>query len=124
MKIAIAKDDNLVSEHFGHCQGFEIVQIEKRKIVKRDFIPNPGHKPGFLPKYLSEHGINIIIAGGMGAKAQELFNMNNIEVIVGAKGKIDDVLNDYIAGNLKSTNSVCERHSHHGESCSSKNCNH
>jgi len=60
----------------------------------------------------------------MGAKAQELFNMNNIEVIVGAKGKVDDVLNNYITGNLKSTNSICERH-HHREHCNSKGyCNH
>lgn len=112
MKIAIAKDGNNVSGHFGHCEGFETLEIEGKDVLKREFLPNPGHRPGFLPKYLSEQNINIIISGGMGATAQELFTRNNIEVIVGAKGNLDDVIDSYVKGNLKSTNSVCREHMH------------
>lgn len=114
LKIAIAKDGNSVSGHFGHCEGFEIVELDEAKVLKREFLPNPGHKPGFLPKYLSEKNVNVIIAGGMGATAQELFNRNNIEVIVGARGNLDDLINEYVNGSLKSTNSVCREHQHEG----------
>ncbi|SHK40091.1 NifB/NifX family molybdenum-iron cluster-binding protein [Paramaledivibacter caminithermalis] len=114
MKIAIARDGNYVSEHFGHCEGFEIAEVEDKNILKREFLPNPGHKPGFLPKYLSEKNVNVIIAGGMGATAQELFTRNNIEVIVGARGELDAIIKDYVDGNLKSTNAVCREHQHEG----------
>jgi predicted Fe-Mo cluster-binding NifX family protein len=114
MKIAIAKDGNEVSGHFGHCEGFEIAQIEDKNVLNREFLPNPGHKPGFLPKYLAERDVNVIVSGGMGATAQELFARNNINVIVGAKGNLDDVINEYVNGKLKSTNSVCREHQHEG----------
>lgn len=114
MKIAIAKDGNFVSGHFGHCEGFELAEVEGENVLKREFLPNPGHKPGFLPRYLAEKDVNVIVSGGMGATAQELFARNNIDVIVGAKGKLDDVINDYINGSLQSTNSICREHQHEG----------
>ena len=72
MKIAVAKSGKEVSEHFGHCDGFEIFNVEDGKVINNEFISNPGHKPGFLPKFLSENGSNLIIAGGMGGSAQNL----------------------------------------------------
>lgn len=113
-KIAISKDGCTVSGHFGHCEGFEVVELDGKEISSREFLPNPGHRPGFLPKYLAERNINVIISGGMGATAQELFGRNNIEVIVGANGKIDDVIKSYVDGSLKSTNSICREHQHEG----------
>jgi len=50
----------------------------------------------------------------MGETAQELFNQNGIEVVVGAQGIADDIINQYIGGVLKSTGSVCTEHSHEG----------
>ncbi|SHI67107.1 Predicted Fe-Mo cluster-binding protein, NifX family [Geosporobacter subterraneus DSM 17957] len=112
--IAIAKDGNIVSEHFGHCEGFEVFQLGDGKIENRFFIENPGHRPGFLPVFLSEKGVHVVISGGMGATAQALFGENNIEVVVGAQGSLDAVIEDYVAGTLKSSNSICEEHMHAG----------
>ncbi|MGF7057387.1 NifB/NifX family molybdenum-iron cluster-binding protein [Brassicibacter mesophilus] len=114
MRIAIAKDNNYVSGHFGHCEGFEVFEVENNEIKNRIFLHNPGHKPGFLPVYLAENNINVIIAGGMGATAQELFQQNNISVVVGAQGSVDDTIQRYINNDLKSTGSVCEEHAHEG----------
>lgn len=113
-KIAIARDGRVVSGHFGHCEGFEVIELDGDKISSREFLSNPGHRPGFLPRYLSEKDINVIISGGMGAAAQELFSRNNIKVIVGAKGDLEEVIKSYIGGNLKSTNSICREHKHEG----------
>lgn len=56
MKIAIATDNNQCSDHFGHCEGFKLYDVVNGKIEHEDFIKNPGHKPGFLPNYLSGRG--------------------------------------------------------------------
>lgn len=78
------------------------------------FVPNPGHKPGYLPVFLKEKNADVIIAGGMGGTAQDLFIENGIEVVVGASGNTDDVVKLYIAGGLKSSGSVCSEHAHEG----------
>jgi predicted Fe-Mo cluster-binding NifX family protein len=49
----------------------------------KEVIPSPGHQPGFLPAWLAEEEVSIVIAGGMGSRAQTLFNENRIEVVVG-----------------------------------------
>ncbi len=114
MKVAIAKEGNNVSAHFGHCEGFEVFNVRDNTVESREFIENPGHIPGFLPKFLGEKNINIIIAGGMGERAQMLFNENNIEVIVGAQGPLEAVIKSYLKGGLESTGSVCTEHEHEG----------
>lgn len=113
MKIAVACEGNMVTEHFGHCENFTIYTIENRNITKRESIPNPGHKPGFLPNYLNGLGTNIIVSGGMGAGAIDIFNEKGIEVIVGAEGLAENAVNLYLKGELKSTGSVCHDHQHH-----------
>lgn len=111
-KIAIAKEGNKVSNHFGHCSGFEIFDLENGSVTARRFVESPGHRPGFLPKFLAEKSVSTVISGGMGGTAQELFKQNGISVIVGVQGAVEDVVKAYIAGEIESTGSVCESHSH------------
>jgi len=112
MKIAVASNGDLVTEHFGHCEVFHIYHENESEIVHHERIPNPGHRPGFLPNYLNDLGVNVIISGGMGGGAIDIFNEKNIEVIVGAKGFSIDAAQEYLKGNLKSTGSVCHSHDH------------
>ena len=113
MKIAVASEKEMVTEHFGHCEGFMIFDTENNQIVKSETIANPGHKPGFLPNFLADRDVNVIISGGMGGGAVEIFNERNIEVIVGAKGNAKAAAEAYLEGSLKSTGSVCHEHQHH-----------
>jgi len=115
IKIAVASENEIVTEHFGHCEGFMIFETENNKIVKSETIPSPGHKPGFLPKFLADRGVNVIISGGMGGGAVKIFNERNVEVIVGAKGDAKAAVEAYLQGSLKSTGSVCHEHQHHDE---------
>lgn len=114
MKIAVASDEKYVSGHFGHCEGFTIYEVEEGKSLEKSFTSNPGHRPGFLPVFLKDLKVNVIIAGGMGETAQDLFNENGIEVVVGAQGLSDDVVQKFVNGELKSTGSVCREHQHEG----------
>ena len=115
MKIAVAAMGNMVAGHFGHCENFIIFETENGKIVSENSIPNPGHKPGFLPNFLGDKGVEVIIAGGMGGGAVDIFNERNIEVIVGAQGQARQMVELYLKGELKSTGSICHEHQHRGE---------
>ena len=115
LKIAVASEGEKVTEHFGHCVNFNIFETQNDQIVKNESISNPGHRPGFLPNFLNEMGVNVIISGGMGGGAIEIFNEKGIEVIVGAQGEARAAVTAYLRGELKSTGSVCHEHQHHDE---------
>jgi predicted Fe-Mo cluster-binding NifX family protein len=116
MKIAVASEGKMVTEHFGHCEGFAIFETHNNQIKGREFTPNPGHRPGFLPVFLHDKGVNVIISGGMGGGAVDIFNEKGIEVITGASGDAEIAVNSYLQGKLKSTGSVCHEH-HHADEC-------
>lgn len=115
MKIAVASEGKMVTEHFGHCASFNIFDIEDNKVVKVESIPNPGHRPGFLPNFLNDLGVKVVISGGMGGGAVSIFNEKNIEVIIGVRGSAEDAVQSYLQGTLESSGSVCHQHQHHDE---------
>ena len=115
IKIAVASENKVVTGHFGHCKNFNVFEAEGGQILKGESIPNPGHKPGFLPNFLNDMGVNVIISGGMGSGAIDIFNEKGIEVIVGASGNAKEAAQAYLQGTLKSTGSVCHEHQHHDE---------
>lgn len=117
MKIALATQDGYVAEHFGHCPEYTLVSIDDNQVKDKIIVPNPGHRPGFLPEYLSKLGVSAIIAGGMGPKAQELFSQKNIQTIIGVTGQIDRVVKDYLAGTLQQGESRCNHGQFHHEGC-------
>ena len=115
MKIAVASEGTKVTEHFGHCKNFNIYVGENKEIVKKESIPNPGHKPGFLPNFLNDLGVNVIISGGMGGGAIEIFDEKGIQVVVGANGDAETAARSFLKGELQSTGSVCQEHNHADE---------
>ncbi len=115
MKIAVAAVGKTVAEHFGHCESFLICNVEDGAIVDANNTANPGHKPGFLPNFLGDLGVNVIISGGMGGGAIEIFNQRNIQVITGASGEAFEAAQRYLIGELKSNGVVCSEHQHHEE---------
>lgn len=115
MKIAAACEGSNITQHFGHCINFMIFDVEDNKIVNTTSVPNPGHRPGFLPNYLHELGTNVIMSGGMGGGAVDIFNEHGIEVITGASGDAKAAAESYLRGELKSTGAVCHSHDHEDE---------
>lgn len=115
IKIAVATEAGQITEHFGYCKSFTIFDVENGEIVKTESIPNPGHKPGFLPNFLNDMGVTVVIAGGMGSGAVEIFTEKGIEIITGAKGSVEAAAKSYLQGALKSTGAVCHDHQHHDE---------
>ena len=107
MKVAISTDQGYVSAHFGRCSSYTLIEIKEGQILNKEEIPNPGHQPGFLPQYLSEKGVNCIIAGGMGPRAQGLFAQKNIETIIGVQGAVDEVIEKFVKQELEAGDDLC-----------------
>jgi ATP-binding protein involved in chromosome partitioning len=111
MRIAIPFADGKLSMHFGHCERFALIDVDvtEKKIIRREDIVAPPHQPGLLPPWLAERGVNVIIAGGMGQRAQDLFKEQDIQVVVGAPAETPEKLvSDYLAGTLQSGDNVCD----------------
>lgn len=117
MRIAISTDGLNVASHFGRCPEYTIVDIEDASVVKKERVPNPGHAPGVLPAFLSERGVECIIAGGMGPRAQGFFAQYKIETIIGAAGPVDKVIEDFVKCELTVGESQCDHDSPSHKKC-------
>ncbi len=108
MILAIATDNKKVAQHFGRCAQYTLFEISDGAVSSEKVIDNPGHEPGFLPAYLAGMGVNTIIAGGMGPRAQALFAAENIESYLGVTGDVRAVAEDYLSGKLQAGPSTCD----------------
>ncbi|MDW7681986.1 MAG: NifB/NifX family molybdenum-iron cluster-binding protein [bacterium] len=124
MKVAISTDSGYVSAHFGRCPEFTILDIDDGKVVNKQMILNPGHHPGFLPGYFEQMGVNAVIAGGGGTRAQMLFAEKNIQFILGVTGKIDDVIDKLCKGELEGGESLCSPGAGKGYGVEKDECDH
>lgn len=111
MRIAIPTVDGKLCMHFGHCEKFALVEVaeDSKTITGTDYLTPPAHEPGVLPRWLQEQGVDTIVAGGMGQRAQGLFSQNGITVVVGAPGKTpEEVVSAYLSGTLEVGQNVCD----------------
>jgi predicted Fe-Mo cluster-binding NifX family protein len=124
MRVAISTDGDFVSAHFGRCPSFTVVDIDDGKIKKKEVIENPGHQPGLIPQFLKQNGVQCIVAGGMGMRAQGFFADAGIQIILGATGKIGDVVGSLLKGTLKSGDSLCKPGAGKGYGLDKTQCDH
>jgi predicted Fe-Mo cluster-binding NifX family protein len=111
MKIAIPTADGKLAMHFGHCDVFAVFTVDEKEktVLSREYLTPPPHEPGVLPAWLHEQGVNLIIAGGMGSRAQQLFVQNNIQVVVGASGASpEELVKAWMDGILVSGANACD----------------
>ena len=100
-KIAISSNEKYMTPYFGHCYSFDIVEVKDGKIAKREQVLNPGYDTDFLPKFLFKKGISHVMAGHIDQEMKASLNNNNIKLLLGISGEIDDVIEKFVNGNLK-----------------------
>ncbi|MGM0443837.1 MAG: NifB/NifX family molybdenum-iron cluster-binding protein [Fibrobacterota bacterium] len=109
MKIAVPTAGDMLTLHFGHCEKFTLLECEDGQVTRVYTEVPPPHEPGVLPRWLAEQGATLIIAGGMGQRAQQLFTHNGIDVVVGAPQKDPAELAQlYLKGELVSGTNACD----------------
>jgi predicted Fe-Mo cluster-binding NifX family protein len=111
MRIAIPVAQERLCPHFGYCNHFTILDIDDnlKKVINRCDITPPAHEPGALPKLFSGLKVDLIIAGGMGQRAQQLFAQNDIEVVIGATTNTpEELVSAYLGSTLETGDNICD----------------
>ena len=109
MKIALPVYERKLCMHFGHSEGFEVFETDDGAIIGRETLTPPAHAPGVLPQFLKEQGVDIIITGGMGRRAQGFFEQFGIRVVVGAPSiEAEEVVKQYLEGSLQIGENICD----------------
>ena len=111
MRYAIPVSGGMISPHFGHCEHFALIDVDedRKEIVKKELVPSPGHQPGLLPEWLAEQGVAFVIAGGMGSRAQNLFQQNRIGVVIGTmENDPEKAVLSHLNGQLATGDNICD----------------
>lgn len=111
MRIAVPVSDGRLSGHFGRCDTVLMVDVdpEGRSVVGSQELTAPPHRPGLLPRWMAERGATVVLAGGMGQRALDLFKAEGIEVVVGVSGELPDlIVEQYLSGRLTPGGNVCD----------------
>jgi len=109
--IAVAVTDGTLCMHFGHCKQFALIDVDlaDKAVLGSSEVDPPPHEPGLLPRWLRDQGVNLVIAGGMGARAQDIFAENGIDVVVGAPPESPmTVVEAYLQGSLQQGENPCD----------------
>lgn len=111
MRCAVPMSDGMVAQHFGHCEHFGLFDVDeaKREILSKEVVASPGHQPGLLPEWLAGQGVSVVIASGMGSRAQNLFQENRIAVAVNVlETDPEKAVLSYLGGILEVGDDVCD----------------
>ena len=111
LRIAVPVAQGRLSAHFGHCEEFALfdVDTEAKEILAETRLAAPPHEPGLLPVWLAERQTDVILAGGMGQRAQGLFTDKGIKVCIGASAdEPQKVVTAYLNGELILGDNICD----------------
>ena len=111
MRIAIPLVQGQLSLHFGHCDEFALVDVnsDEQCVSGIQTLVAQSHAPGVLPQWLRQQDVNVVIAGGMGSRAQMLFTQNGIDVIIGATADgPEEIVTAYLNGSLQTGANICD----------------
>lgn len=110
-RIAVPVVDDQLCAHFGQCESFALFDVDPDAavIVSRQDLRPPPHEPGSYPRWLAEQGTSVVLAGGMGGKARELFAENGIRLVLGAPEQAAQALvGDFLQGRLAEGANFCD----------------
>ena len=124
MKIAVTCENNEVFQHFGHTPGFAVFEADNGKIISQKLISSGDSGHGALAAILADEKIDLLICGGIGGGAINALANAGIQVVGGAQGNVQEVVNAFLAGTLTVRENFHCNHHHHGEGhdCGSHSC--
>lgn len=113
-KIAIpVGKNNQIDDHFGHCKYYNIYTISnENKTINIQKIPSEegcGCKSNIV-SVLAAEGVQLMLAGGIGAGAINVLNRWNIGVIRGCSGDVETLIKEYVSGLIVDSGETCAQH--------------
>lgn len=116
MKIAIPTTNGKLCSHFGHCETFSIadIDLENKKIISIKTVEPEEGISCQSANWLSQQGINAILAGGMGGRPMMVFAQNGVKVISGCPElEIEELVNSYMNESLQTGENACSKGGEH-----------
>jgi len=129
MKIAVPTRNNVVDDHFGHCEYYTVFTFDENKeLLNKEILPSPsgcGCKSN-IAFVLKEIGVKVMLAGNMGQGALNVLNNQGIDVYRGCTGDVNDLVASYIKGEISDSGVGCKEHDdhHNGGHSHGHTCNH
>ncbi len=116
VKLAVPLAKGLLTQHFGHCEQLAVITVDAgaREILGSELVTPPPHEPSVMPAFVERLGVTVVLAGGMGQKARDLFTEKGITVVCGAQtgegesGAPADVVRRYLDGKLRVGANTCD----------------
>ncbi len=93
-----------LSDHFGRCRNFTLVDIEDGAISGHRVIANPlaaNHPHGQAPRFIAEQGAQGVLVRGIGHRACEIFEELGIEARLTDADTVSAAVDELLAGNSK-----------------------
>jgi len=116
MKLAVpTTHNNQVDAHFGHCEFYTVFTIEEGEIKDSQILESPqgcGCKSN-IASVLHDMGVEVMLAGNMGAGAVNVLNSNGIDVYRGCEGDVKNLVEEFIKGELVDSGVSCHQHEDH-----------
>ena len=115
VRIAIPVSNGRLHGHFGGCREFMLVDADTQSLTvsATQTLPAPAHTPGAFPKWLREQAARVVIAGGIGRRALDIFTLHGIVVVAGeVNARVEVLVAAYLAGMLTGSPVAC---AHHGQ---------
>lgn len=113
MKLAIPSRENRVDNHFGHCDYFSIIELNDEKEVVNQFKMETSKSCGCktnLAEDLSNEGVTLLLAGGIGQGAVAKLQSQNVEVLAGFDGTIEEAVEKWKNKNYLTHVPICVEH--------------
>ncbi|MCW4051137.1 MAG: NifB/NifX family molybdenum-iron cluster-binding protein [Candidatus Bathyarchaeota archaeon] len=107
-----------VSAHFGRAPYYGWYQVDGGKIVDRGVAPNDSSHfggQGLPPERMMALGAEVVISGGMGMKAIQMFQNSTVAVLQAVNESTEQSIKDFIDGKLRELTEGClhaEKHGH------------
>lgn len=113
MRIAVTFENGEVFQHFGHTEQFKIYDVADGQITGEQVIDTNGSGHGALSGLLGGMEVDVLICGGIGHGAKMALAEAGIKLYGGVEGQADDVVREFLAGNLEYDPDIqCSHHEH------------
>ena len=115
MVVAVPYLDGTVNAHFGSTQSFLIAETSDGKITRASVFEVQGmqHNHAGIAGFLQEQGVQVILAGGMGAPMQQALKLQGFELYCGVGGPALEAIEALLRGEIVHSEATCGHH--HGE---------
>ena len=125
MKIAVTYENGNVFQHFGHTAQFKLYGVENGAVVSSQVVDTNGSGHGALAGLLAQQGVDCLICGGIGGRAQMALAQAGIRLYAGCSGDADQRVAELLNGTLQfAQEATCDHHHGEDHACGDHGCGH